>query len=236
MATSRAWDTARSASTVRMSGRGTMTSRTIVSPNPMMEWMSSRSWVSMTSSSMATSAMASSSDSRIPRASRLRGRMRRLARPLRPVDSSRTGGNATRAETTGATNSAERSGLYTAQFLGSASASTKITTTSKKVAANTPSAPKNRSARMPTSVAVTNWQMSTSRSTGFRNAWGFSTSRTSRPDPRRCSSAQRQRLGLAGAHERGLRQGQEGRPHEQHRHHRHQDGVGGPEMPGGEQG
>ena len=88
-----------------------MTSRTMVSPNPMMEWMSSRSWVSMTSCSMATSAMASSSDSRIPSVSRLRGRMRRLARPLRPLERIRTGGNDTSAEMMGATNSAERSGL-----------------------------------------------------------------------------------------------------------------------------
>ncbi len=111
MATSRLWDTATSASIVRMSGRGTITSRTIVSPKPMMEWMSSRSWVSMTSSSAATSAMASSSDSRIPRDSRLRGRMRRLARPLSPVESMRTGGKATNAETMGDTKRAERSGL-----------------------------------------------------------------------------------------------------------------------------
>ena len=52
-----------SAPMVTMSGRGTMTSRTTVSPNSMMEWMRARSSVSMTSPSTATSAMARSSDS-----------------------------------------------------------------------------------------------------------------------------------------------------------------------------
>ena len=44
-----------------MSGRGTMTSRTTVSPNSMMLSMSSRSSSSITSSSAATSTMPSSS-------------------------------------------------------------------------------------------------------------------------------------------------------------------------------
>ncbi len=52
-----------SAAMVTMSGRGTMTSRTTVSPNSMIEWMRARSSRSITSPSTATSAMASSSDS-----------------------------------------------------------------------------------------------------------------------------------------------------------------------------
>ena len=44
-------------------GRGTMTSLTIVSPNSMIEWISTRSSLSMASSRAATSAKASSSDS-----------------------------------------------------------------------------------------------------------------------------------------------------------------------------
>ena len=52
-----------SASTVTMSGRGTMTSRTTVSPKSMIEWMKARSSPSMTFSSCATSAMALSSPS-----------------------------------------------------------------------------------------------------------------------------------------------------------------------------
>ena len=46
-----------SASTATMSGRGSITSRTTVSPNSKIEWMSRRSSRSMTSSSAATSAI-----------------------------------------------------------------------------------------------------------------------------------------------------------------------------------
>jgi hypothetical protein len=53
----------KSAPTVIMSGRGTMTSRTIVSPNSRSDSMSRRSSASMTSSSTARSATASSSSS-----------------------------------------------------------------------------------------------------------------------------------------------------------------------------
>ncbi len=51
------------ASMPTMSMRGTITSRTIVSPNSITEWMKLRSSDSMASSSWATSAMASTSDS-----------------------------------------------------------------------------------------------------------------------------------------------------------------------------
>ena len=69
-----------------MSGRGTMTSRTTVSPKSMIEWMKPRSSCSITSSSWATSAMASSSDSvTLPCASSspLRRPMSRLASPIK---------------------------------------------------------------------------------------------------------------------------------------------------------
>ena len=49
-------------------------------------------------------------------------------------DTNRTGGNRTTAATSGALNRAARSGLCTAQFLGIASKTTKITTISKTVA------------------------------------------------------------------------------------------------------
>ena len=52
-------------STATMSGRGTMTSRTTVSPKSMMEWMRVRSSCSMTSSSAASSAMARSISSEV---------------------------------------------------------------------------------------------------------------------------------------------------------------------------
>ncbi len=48
-------------STTTMSGRGTMTSRTTVSPKSMMEWMRVRSSRSITSWDAAASAMANSS-------------------------------------------------------------------------------------------------------------------------------------------------------------------------------
>ena len=73
----------------------------------------------------------------------------------------------------GALNRAARSGFWTAQFLGTASKKTKITTTSNTVA--TSDARRRRTsarARTPTRVAETSWQISTSRSTGFRNCLG----------------------------------------------------------------
>ena len=65
----------------------------------------------------------------------------------------RTGQKRTSAETGGALNSAARSGCCTAQFFGTASPSTKITTISNTVAATTPHAPNQCAARMPTKVA-----------------------------------------------------------------------------------
>src|SRR5579875_421767 len=188
MATSRASETVAPASTVRMSGRGTITSRTTVSPKSMIEWMSARSPVSITCSSMATSAMASSSESLTPVVPR-REPDRSRARRMRPSDTTRTGGKARTAATTGATSRAERSGFCTAQFLGSASASTKMTTTSKAVAAATPQTPSQCSARMPTMVAPTSWHTSTSSRMALRNSSGCSASRTRWCAPRRPSSA-----------------------------------------------
>ena len=145
---------------VTMSVRGTITSRTTVSPNSMIEWMRARSSVSMTSPSTATSAMASSSDSvtGAPR-SRPCSPMKRLARPMRPPETIRTGQKRTRADTTAPSTGRPAPGWWTAQFFGTASANTKITTISKTVAATTPQAPNQRTARMPTRVATTSWQI-----------------------------------------------------------------------------
>ena len=102
-----------------------MTSRTTVSPNSMIEWMSARSSVSITSSSHGHVGHGQQLGlGHLPPARRRsRPPMSRLASPMRPLDETiRTGGKRTRAETSGAPNSAERSGLCTAQFLGSASA------------------------------------------------------------------------------------------------------------------
>ena len=105
--------------------------------------------------------------------------MSRLASPIRPPDTMRMGEKPTMAVTNGALIRAARSGWCTAQFLGTASPSTKMTTISKTVAATTPQAPNQWEARMPTRVATISWQMSTSRRTGLRNPWGFSVRRTS---------------------------------------------------------
>ena len=114
-ATSRASFTVARASTATMSGRGTMTSRTTVSPNSMIEWMRRRSSRSMTSPSVATSTVASSSDSdtKGPSLRPLPG-TRTLARPMSARDRRRTSGNPAMAWTTGATRSAARSGCCTA--------------------------------------------------------------------------------------------------------------------------
>ena len=63
-----------------------------------------------------------------------------------------------------------------------------MTTISKTVAATTPQAPNSCEARMPTRVATTSWQMSTSSSTGLRKPWGSSVRRSSTLAPRRPSS------------------------------------------------
>ena len=91
-ARSRAASTVSSAPMVTMSGRGTITSRTTVSPNSMMEWMRARSSVSITSPSRATSAMASSSDSVTldPRYWPF-SPMSRLARPIRAPETTPDG-------------------------------------------------------------------------------------------------------------------------------------------------
>ncbi len=115
--------------------------------------------------------------------------MRRLARPIRPCDSILIGQNPTRADTSGALKRAARSGWRTAQFLGTASPRTKMTTISKTTATATPQAPNHWAARMPTRVATTSWQTSTTRRTGLRKPWGFSVSRTRSRAPRWPSSA-----------------------------------------------
>ena len=88
-----------------------MTSRTIVSPNSMIEWMSALSSPSMASSWAATSANASSSDSVMSgsvRSSRPPGVIRR-ASPIKAPDTTRVGGNLTSVVTSGAARRAARS-------------------------------------------------------------------------------------------------------------------------------
>ncbi len=128
--------TVEEASTATTSGRGRITSRTIVSPNSMIEEMRARSSLSSTSSATATSARARISDSVTSgsRSAALSPGVTRRESPMSRPDTSRTGGKRMTAVTNGAANSAARSAWRTAQCFGTASAATKITTTSKTVA------------------------------------------------------------------------------------------------------
>ncbi len=155
------------AGTVTMSGRGIMTSRTIVSPNSMIDSMRARSSSSMTPSSTPSSATASSSssdDTNGPCLSPDPGSTR-LETAMRPRVARRTGANRATARTGRATASDTRSGLSTAHVLGAVSASTNTTPTSMAIATTMPTTPKRRSARMPTRVACTSWQPSSRNTT-----------------------------------------------------------------------
>ena len=114
--------------------------------------------------------------------------MIRLARPIRTVESQRMGGKRMSVLTRGALSRAARSACCTAQFFGTASKKTKMTTISKTMPSSTPRPPKRCSATMPTRVAETSWQISTSRRMGLRKLAGFSTSRASCRAPRFFSS------------------------------------------------
>ena len=92
IARSIASSTVASAAMATMSGRGSITSRTTVSPNSKIEWMSWRSSTSIDSSSAATSAIARRSSS-VTNGPSLRPRpgSRTLPRPISALDSSRKG-------------------------------------------------------------------------------------------------------------------------------------------------
>ena len=168
-----------------------MTSRATVSPKSMMEWMNVRSSFSITFSSCATSAIAFSSESVMKECGMSWSSatpMIRLARPMSSVESHRIGGNPNRALTIGALKSAARSACSTAQFFGTASKNTKMTTTSKTMPSSTPQGPKRCSATMPRREAETSWQIRTSRRIGLRKLAGFSTRLANWRAPRRFSS------------------------------------------------
>ena len=114
--------------------------------------------------------------------------MIRLASPMSTEDSQRMGGKRMSVLTIGALSSAARSECCTAQFLGTASKNTKITTISNTMPRSTPRPPKRSEATMPTRVAEISWQISTSSRTGFKKLAGFSTSRASWRAPRLRSS------------------------------------------------
>ena len=95
-----------------MSGRGSITSRTTVSPNSKIEWMSLRSSPAMASSSAATSAIVriSSSVTYGPCLSPFPGSTT-LATPMRPRDSIRSGAKWVRNQSSGVTRIAARLGV-----------------------------------------------------------------------------------------------------------------------------
>ena len=145
----------------------------------------------------------------------------------------RTGQNRTMADTNGALNSAARSGWCTAQFFGTASPSTKMTTISNTVAATTPQAPNQWAARMPTRVATTSWQISTIKQDRVEEALGVLGEADQHLRPASAVLDQRQRLGPAHADQAGLGQRQQGRGGQQDRHHHQQRRVADAERPGG---
>ena len=202
---------------VTMSGRGTITSRTTVSPNSMIEWMRARSSVSITSPSRATSAMASSSDSVTaePRYWPF-SPMSRLARPIRAPETIRTGQNRTTAETSGALNRAARSGWCTAQFFGTASPRTKMTTISNTVAAATPQAPNQLWARMPDQGGHHQLADEDQQQDRVEEALGVLGEADQHLGPAAPVVDQRHGLGPAHADQAGLGQGQHGRDGQQH--------------------
>ena len=161
--------------------------------------------------------------------------MIRLARPIRREDTNWIGGKRTRAVTMGALNRAARSGLCTAQFLGTASKKTKMTTTSKTAPTRTPRPPKRCSATTPTRVAETSWQIRTSNRMGLRNLAGSQPGGPAGGPPALLVD---QGLGLdpVHAHQAGLGQGQHARGGQEDDDHDDQDDVLGVEAVGGDQG
>jgi hypothetical protein len=154
--------------------------------------------------------------------------MKRLASPIRTARDQRTGGKRMRADTNGALNNAARSGWCTAQFLGTASKKTKMTTISNTVAHHTPGPEPGARPGCRPGWPTTSWQMSTSSRTGLRKLAGFSTRRASTGPPALLVD---QGLGLDPVHadQAGLGQGQQARGGEQDHDDDDEDGVLGVE-------
>ncbi len=162
-----------------MSGRGTMISRARVSPNSMIDSMSSRSSCSITSSSAAASTMprSSFSDTNGP-CFRPRPGNSTLARPINPREMMRSGGNETSMSVVRAVMMAARSECRTAHVLGNASDSTKNTITFSTKPTSTPMGPNSESARIVVRNACPVWRMVIITRSGLMNRSGCSTSDT----------------------------------------------------------
>src|SRR6266540_3581196 len=161
-----------------MSGRGTITSRRMVSPNSKIEWIISRSSSSMTSprSASSTRARISSSETKGPLARPLPG-----ATTLPMAMNSRVSGPRTRRAT--------RSVCCTARVFGATSANTNVSMVMPMTATARPTPPPiSRSATEVASAVAENCVTSSSNSTRLRKRGGSSTSCRSGPAPRRPSS------------------------------------------------
>ena len=134
------------------SGRGTMTSRTIVSPNSKIEWISSFSSRSIEPSSWPTSAIErrSASDTNGP-CFRPRPGRSTFARPMSALVG--VASRRPRPQTSGATASAARSEYSTPNVLLIASTSTKYRSVNPTETSVIPRLPYARSARIATRTA-----------------------------------------------------------------------------------
>ncbi len=182
-----------------MSGRGTITSRTTVSPNSKIEWMSSRSSVSIDASCAATSAIVriSSSVTNGPPRSPFPG-MTTLARPIKPRVRTRNGPNRVRNASRGDTRITARSACCTANVLGATSANVNTTMISMTIPTATPALPKVGSRTVPSNVAEIIWLASNTSRTLFSVCSGCSSMRSTRSARLSPSSARfRSRIRLA---------------------------------------
>ena len=143
-----------SASTATMSGRGNITSRTTVSPNSKIEWMSWRSSVSIESSCAATSAIVRMSASLVngPRRIPWPGSTT-LAKPMNPRDSTRNGQNRVTHVSSPEIASAVRSLCCSANVFGTTSNRVNTTKISTKMPIAIPAAPSDGSSTVPRIVA-----------------------------------------------------------------------------------
>src|SRR6266567_4471965 len=173
-----------------MSVRGVIASRTTMSPNSKIEWISWRSSRSMASSSAATSAIWRISSS-LTNGPSLRPRpgSTTLARPIRPRESARNGGKFVKNERTGDTRSTARSVCWIAKVFGTTSKNTKKTAISTTMPSTNPSVPKCCSSRTPVRLADTSWHTRITSSSELSVRSGRSSSRASLVAPLRPSSS-----------------------------------------------
>src|SRR2546430_2206500 len=173
-----------------MSVRGVIASRTTMSPNSKIEWISLRSSRSMASSSAATSASwrISSSLTNGPSV-RPRPGSTTLARPIRPRESTRNGGKFVKNARIGDTRSTARSVCWIAKVFGTSSKNTKKAAISTTMPSTKPRVPKCCSSRTPVRLADTSWHTRITSSSELSVRSGRSSSRANLVAPLRPSSS-----------------------------------------------